>query len=134
MSANTRRRKAAAVQGNLAERPMDPRQLERLAGLIRAGAPAVGVEQSAVEVGRLGVVISGTGIDVEWRRDARGRGMPGWVVTETFHELNLLTEESGMVTEAVVAGEDGDEFEIACRALLQVSRRKIEFAMEASGA
>lgn len=134
MSAYARRRKATTDQGRPAQRPMDPRQLDRLAALLRAGAPAAGVDPSAVEMGRLGVVISGTGVDVEWRVDARGRGLPGWVVTETFHELNLVTNEGRMVTEAVVAGEDGDEYEIAARALLQVARRKVEFAMEASGA
>lgn len=124
---------AAAALARDGSRPISPKSLDRLAALLRAGAPRVGMDPAAVDAGRQGVALVGTGVDVEWRADARGRGMAGWVVTETTHETNLLTNEGGLVTEAIVAGEDGDEFEIACQALLRVARRLVEFAMEDAG-
>lgn len=110
---------------------MDARTIKRMAEAMRAAAAAAHLEATDVMSGRESVAIVGTGVDVAWSKDALGRDRGGWLVSETYHVVDVATRAERFDTRVLGAFPRDDVFQAARLAVMSVIQRRVEAALSA---
>jgi hypothetical protein len=101
-----------------------------MATLLGVAAAAAGLDVADVKSGAESAGVVGTGVEVTFRRDAMGRGRPGWTVTETFHALEVGSGTARMVTETVGSFPLDDALAAVRAAVMSIIQRRVEAALD----
>lgn len=110
---------------------MNAKTISRLASQLRVAAQAAGMEPGDVIWGPESAGIVGTGVDITWSDDARGRGKNGWQVRTTYHVTDVGSPPPGRIaTDIIAIYSPHEEYQAVRQAVLAVVQRRIEAALE----
>ncbi len=107
--------------------------MEEMGVMLRACAVAVGISPNQVLRFAGLYQIVDTGLDVVWVEGGSPSGGPGWVVRETYFELDLATDVDRTVTEEVASAEAGETAAVAKTVFLRACGRFIDHALAEAG-
>ena len=105
------------------------RQADELEDFLKACAIALGISPSSIIRFPVLFQIMDTGIDVVWDENTQPEGRPGWILRQTYVEVDLSTQVAETHTEDVVSAEPHETALIAKAAFQLITDHLLDAAL-----